>query len=118
MEPDSVAQDAGEKKILKRAPAVNIKISALKENMGRVAIAGTVINKNPDIGSFMLDDSESSVLVLAPTNDAEQFDSIKEGQFVRVLGKVWGAGDEIEIQAEIIQDFSKIDKTLWSKVHF
>lgn len=105
-----------EKKILKRAPAVNVKISNLQENMGRVAIAGTVTSKNPDIGSFMLDDSEKSVIVIAPANDSKQFDSIKEGQFVRVLGKVWGAGDEIEIQAEIIQDFSKIDKSLYLKV--
>jgi len=104
-----------EKKILKRAPAINVKISDLKENMGRVAIAGTVINKNPDIGSFMLDDSESSVIVIAPSNDPKQFDAIKEGQFVRVMGKVWGAGDEIEIQAEIIQDFSKINKELFKK---
>lgn len=114
MESDSA--ELTEKKILKRAPAVDVKISQLKENMGRVAIAGTVIGKNSDIGSFMLDDSEASVLVLAPTNDPEIFDSIKEGQFVRVLGKVWGAGDEIEIQAEIIQDFSKINKDLYKKV--
>ena len=105
-----------EKKILKRAPAVSVKISQLKENMGRVALAGTVVSKNPDIGSFMLDDSESSVIVIAPSNDPKQFDKIKEGQFVRVLGKVWGAGDEIEIQAEIIQDFSKIDKKLYAKL--
>ena len=105
-----------EKKILKRAPAVNVKISQLKENMGRVALAGTVVSKNPDIGSFMLDDSEASVIVIAPSNDPKQFDAIKEGQFVRVLGKVWGSGDEIEIQAEIIQDFSKVDKALFMKV--
>jgi len=106
-----------EKKILKKAPAVNVKISNLQENMGRVAIVGTVINKNPDIGSFMLDDSEKSVIVIAPSNDAKSFDSIKEGQFIRVMGKVWGAGDEIEIQAEIIQDFSKIDKKLYQQVY-
>jgi len=115
VESDSSA-DFGERKILKRAPAVDMRISALKENMGRVAIAGTVINKNPDIGSFMLDDSQSSVLVLAPSNDPEIFEAIKEGQFIRVMGKVWGAGDEIEIQAELIQDFSKINKELYKKV--
>ncbi|MFH0869260.1 MAG: hypothetical protein V1839_03470 [archaeon] len=113
---ESDTPELGEKKILKRAPAVSVRISELKENMGRVAIAGTVIDKNPDIGSFMLDDSESSVLVLAPTNDPTLFDAIKEGQFVRVLGKVWGSAGEIEIQAEIIQDFSKIDKELYKKV--
>ena len=81
--------------------------------MGRVAIAGTIVGKNSDISSFMLSDRESSVLVLA--NDPQQFNNIKEGQFVRVLGKVWGQEKEIEIQAEIVQDFSKIDKELWKK---
>lgn len=104
-----------ERKIIKRAPAISVKLGDLKENMGRVAIVGTVVSKNSDISSFMLDDSQASVLVLA--NDPRQFDTIKEGQFVRVLGKVWGSGDEIEIQAEVIQDFSKIDKELWKKVY-
>lgn len=115
MESD-LSPELGEKKILKRVPAVDAKISNLKENMGRVAIAGTIVSKNPDIGSFMLDDSESSIIVIAPSNDPKQFDSIKEGQFVRVLGKVWGTGDELEIQAEIIQDFSGINKELYKKV--
>ena len=113
---ESETPELGERKILKRAPAIDVRISQLKENMGRVAIAGTVVSKNDDIGSFMLDDSESSVLVLAPTNDPALFDSIKEGQFIRVMGKVWGAANEIEIQAEVIQDFSKINKELYKKV--
>ena len=34
----------------------------------------------------------------------------------RALRFVWGQGDEVEIQADIIQDFSKIDKNLFKKI--
>jgi len=103
-----------EKKIIRRAPAIDLPISKLKENLGRVALLGTVVSKNPELSAFVLDDSKSSILVLA--NDPRQFESVKEGQTVRVLGKVWGTGNELEIQAEIVQDFSKIDRELYNKV--
>ncbi len=104
-----------QKKIIKRAPSIPAKISELKEG-SRVAIIGTVVSKNADISSFILDDGEAQVLVLA--NSQYDFELIKEGQFVRVLGKVWGQGDEAEVQADIVQDFSSIDKELYKKVFF
>jgi len=105
---------AEENKVMRRAPAIQMQISKLQENIGRVALLGTIVSKNPELSSFILDDGKASVLVLA--NDAHQFESLKEGQTARVLGKVWGSGNELEIQAEIIQDFSKIDRELWNKV--
>jgi hypothetical protein len=103
-----------EKKIIRRAPAIQLPISKLQENIGRVALLGTVVSKNPELSSFALDDGKSSILVLA--NDPQQFELVKEGQTVRVLGKVWGSGNELEIQAEIVQDFSKINRELYNKV--
>ncbi len=105
-----------EREIIRRAPAIDIQIKDLKENIGRVAITGTVINKNSEINSFVLDNGQEHILVLA--NRPEEFNRLKEGQFVRVLGKVWGQQNELEIQAEIIQDFSKIDKELYKKVFY
>ncbi len=102
--------------IIRRAPAIDVQIRDLKENMGRVSITGTVVNKNSEINSFVLDDGQKQILVLA--NRPEDFDRVKEGQFVRVLGKVWGQQNELEIQAEIIQDFSNIDKELFRKVFY
>ncbi|MEM2873863.1 MAG: OB-fold nucleic acid binding domain-containing protein [Candidatus Nanoarchaeia archaeon] len=105
-----------EKKILRRAPAIPVQISKLNSSMGRVAVLGTIISKNANIGSIVIDDGSASVLVLL--NDPADIEKLKEGQTVRVLGKVWGSGDEIELQAELVQDFSKIDKELYNKVFF
>ena len=100
------------RKIIKRAPAIDTKISDLKEGH-RVAVTGTVVSRNPDISSFILDDGTNKVVVLA--DNQNDFEKIKEGQFVRAMGKVWGEGDEAEVQADVLQDFSKIDKNLYKK---
>ena len=100
--------------IIKRAPSVPTKIKNLKNAEGRVSILGTVVSKNPDLSSFILDDGEAQVLVL--TKRIRDFNDIKEGQLVRVLGKIWGEGDEVEVQADFVQDFSRIDKELYIKL--
>lgn len=105
-----------EEKIIRRAPSIHMRISELNQSGVRVAIVGTVVSKNSELGSFILDDGESSILVL--TNNFDDFEQLKEGQFVRVLGRTWGTGDELELQADIIQDFSKIDKELFQKVFY
>ena len=107
---------AEEKVFVRRAPAIPHKISELKSEMGRVCLAGTIISKNKEIGSFILDDGESKILIL--TNEPREFEKLKEGSFVRAMGKIWGQENELEIQADIIQDFSKIDKELYNKVFF
>jgi len=105
---------AENKEIIRRAPAIPMKISQLGENKeSRVSIVGTVISKNQEITSFILDDGDSKVLVI--TNSIQDFERVKEGQFVRVFGKIWGEGEEAEVQAEIVQDFNNIDKDLYLK---
>ena len=105
-----------EKKLLRRAPAIVTKISKLTSDLGRVCVLGTVVQKNSEIGSVMLDDGEASVLVLL--NNPQDVEKLKEGQTVRVFAKVWGSENEIELQAELVQDFSKVDKELYNKVFF
>ncbi|MBI2040866.1 MAG: replication protein RepA [DPANN group archaeon] len=114
--PEDTELQAGERKIIRRAPAIELPISEIKEGLGRVSFIGTVINKNPDIQSFIVDYENARVLVL--TNDQHAFEYIKEGQLVRVFGKVMGAGSEIEILADFIQDFSKIDRELYARVFY
>ena len=104
------------KEKIRRSPAIDMQIKDLKENIGRVAITGTVVNKNSEINSFVLDNGQEHILVLA--NNPAEFSKLEEGKFVRVLGKVWGQQNELEIQAEIIQDFSKVDKELFKKVFY
>lgn len=114
--PEDEVIESGERKIIRRAPAVQVQIKDVKENFGRVSFIGTIINKNPEINSMIVDDENARLLVL--TNDQFTFDAVKEGQLVRVFGKVMGTGDEIEILADFIQDFSKVDRELYKKVFF
>ncbi len=114
--PDDTEIQQGDKKIIRRAPAIEVQISEIKEGMGRVSFIGTVISKNPEIQSFIVDYNTAKVLVL--TNDQHAFELIKEGQLIRVFGKVMGAGNEIEILADFVQDFSKIDRELYAKVFY
>jgi hypothetical protein len=101
---------------VRRSPSRPTAIKNLKSSEGRISITGTIISKNKDLSSFILDDGESQVLVL--TKRVTDFENVKEGQFVRVLGKIWGEGDEVEIQADIVQDFSKIDKELYINLFY
>jgi|YelNatPaOPRAMG01_1025707.scaffolds.fasta_scaffold15018_9 hypothetical protein len=114
--PGQSSPEAEEKKVLRRAPAIPVPISKINSSMGRVAIVGTIVQRNTDIGSIIIDDGEASILVLL--NNPADCQKYKEGQIVRVLGKVWSAGDEIEILGEIVQDFSKIDLELYKKIFF
>lgn len=98
----------------KRAPAQIVRIKELNPEMKRVCVAGTIVSKNDELYSFLIDDGDGKVLVLL--NDADKFQKLEVGQFVRVFAKIWGEGDEIELQADIVQDFSKIDKDLYMKM--
>ncbi|MEM4714212.1 MAG: hypothetical protein QXQ79_01575 [Candidatus Nanoarchaeia archaeon] len=105
-----------EKKIIRRAPAIPMLISELNAKVGRVAIVGTIVSRNQEIGSIVIDDGTGSVLVLL--NNPADTSKYTEGQIVLVHGKIWGSENEIEIQGELIRDFSKIDLELYKKIFF
>lgn len=108
-------EETEQKTFMKREPSVCFTIKDLQtKKSSRVAVAGTIVNKNEELYSFLIDDGEGTVLVI--TNNIERFGEIKEGQYVRVLGKTWGEGEELEIQADIIQDFSKVDPKIYKQV--
>ena len=103
------------KERFKRAPSKLVTIKDLNSDLNRVSLIGTIVSRNSELYSFMIDDGTGTVLVLV--NDTEKFKEIEDGQILRVLGRVWGETNEIEIQADIIQDFSKIDIELFRKVY-
>lgn len=102
-----------EKTTYVRYPFVNQKISDLNSNMS-VAIAGLIVSKDSEIISFIVEDDSGRANVI--TNNMESFNELKEGQFVRVLGKTWGDGEDIELKSDIIQDFSSVDFELYKKL--
>ncbi len=91
----------------KRYPFIPTRINSLNSETRSVSVFGTVISKDSSIMSFILDDGEGKITVI--TNNSERFSELSEGDKVRVLAKVWGEGTELELQSDIIQDFSNID---------
>ena len=106
-------ESSEEKKVFKRYPFQLTNISDLSKETKSVAINGVILNKDSEIQSFIIDDSSGKITVI--TNNTAAFNSIQEGNVVRVLGKTWGEGEDIEIQSDLIQDFSKIDFKLYKK---
>jgi hypothetical protein len=96
----------------KRNTAFEKKIADVKKEDIRVALIGTIIEKDPSIHAIIIDDGEAKMRVLLPE---EFFDKFETGQTVRVIGLVAPAleGDEKELRGEIIQDFSKLDRQLY-----
>ena len=102
------------KQFKKREPSKQVLVKNLTKDMKRVALIGTLVSKNDNILSFLIDDGTGTVNVII--NDADMFGQLREGQIVRVLGRLWGEDADIEIQGDIVQDFSKLDMTLFKQV--
>ena len=97
----------------KRYPFIPTRISNLNSEIRSVSVFGTVISKDSEIMSFILDDGDSKITVI--TNNSERFNELNSGDKVRVLAKVWGEGSEIELQSDIIQDFNNINSDLYKE---
>ena len=102
-----------EKTVYTRYPFMNKKISEINSNMN-VSIAGLVVSKDSEIISFIIEDGTGKINII--TNNMDSFNSLKEGQLVRVLGKTWGEGQDIELKSDIIQDFSEVDFEIYKKL--
>jgi uncharacterized protein YdeI (BOF family) len=107
-------EEGKERQFQKRKPAVFTTVKNLSRDMSRVYLVGMIVSRNTEIFSFMLDDGTGSVNVIM--NDVDRFNDLKDNQTIRVFGKIWGEGDDMEIQGDLIQDFSKIDMPLFKQV--
>ncbi len=83
-------------------------IEELKQDDEYICIAGypAVINEN----SLVLDDGKATINVLF--NDSIN----KDAKFIKVFGRALSVDGIISIQADFIQDLSKIDTFLYNKV--
>jgi len=98
---------------IKRHTAFERKISEISENDVRVKIVGTVIERDLNSGIAVVDDGSSKITVILP-ND-ELFEKIKVGKIVRVIGILMPHAQGFELKAEIVQDFSKLNKNLYNR---
>ncbi len=76
-----------------------------------VGVVGTVIKK--DEGFLVMDDGSGSIIV---TLNSVENKNIKENGLIRVVGRVLNINDNLELQADFVQDFDKIDRNLHRKV--
>ena len=102
-----------ERQIIRRFPYIETRVSDINRAKGRIAIIGTIVRKDEDNYTFVLNDGKAQVLII--TNNTEEFNKLATGKLARVLGKPIGEGTEIEILADIVQDFSSLDKDFYDK---
>lgn len=99
----------------RRNVAVGRRISGIKKDDIRVKFIGIIIEKDDSNNSIIVDDEGNKICCLL---DQNLFDSVETGKLVRIIGLVVPGLDEtesVEIKAEIIQDFSKVDRELYFK---
>ncbi len=91
-----------------REPYIEKQIDSINESDTNIAVSGMMISKIES--SFIIDDSTGQLAVLA--NNVE----IIENKYIRVFGRLIPSESGFELQADIIQDLSKIDTFLYNKV--
>lgn len=90
----------------KRKPYVEKFIKDVTVKDYKVAVSGVIVNRSEN--SFLLDDGTGQLAVISTT--------IPNYEYTRVFGKVLPLETGFELQSEIIQDLSKIDKAIHRKV--
>ena len=91
---------------MRREPFKETLIRDLHLGDHNVAISGYILKRGD--GLFFLDDGTGEILVHA--------EKVPEVDVVKVLGGVLAYDNGFELQAEIIQDYSSVDKELLKKV--
>ncbi len=82
-------------------------IKDITKKDANVAVTGFIISKNE--GSFILGDKTEQIQVISDTD-------LDINTFVRLFARVIPYEEGPQLQANIIQDLSKIDKFLYNKV--
>nr|8AAJ_C Chain C, RPA14 subunit of the hetero-oligomeric complex involved in homologous recombination [Pyrococcus abyssi GE5]8AAS_C Chain C, RPA14 subunit of the hetero-oligomeric complex involved in homologous recombination [Pyrococcus abyssi GE5]8OEJ_C Chain C, RPA14 subunit of the hetero-oligomeric complex involved in homologous recombination [Pyrococcus abyssi]8OEJ_I Chain I, RPA14 subunit of the hetero-oligomeric complex involved in homologous recombination [Pyrococcus abyssi]8OEL_C Chain C, RPA len=95
--------DGSEVQVRRRKPAVERKISEIREEDTRVSLIGRVIKVDKMDYMFWLDDGTGVAII------ESESDLPKVGQVVRVIGRIIRNEEGIHIYAEVIQDFSDAD---------
>ncbi len=93
----------------RRMPCIEKKVAEITPDDIRVRILGTVIDKKDN--RLVVDDGTGKIDIVfdEPVNT-------ELNKFVRIFGRVIPAEGGVELQGEIIQDMSRLDKELLKKV--
>ena len=72
----------------------------------KVAVSGIIVNRTEN--SFLIDDGTGQIRVIG--------ENLPNHEYVRVFGNLTNLEEGLVLQAEIVQDLSKIDKNLHKKI--
>ena len=89
-----------------RSPYTEKQVKNIKQDDGKISISGTIISREGNI--FFLDDGTGQVKIAC--------ENMPSSDYVRVFGRIVPYSEHVEIQAEVIQDLSKVDKQLYNKI--
>jgi RPA family protein len=96
----------------RRSPSIQRSIKEIGDKDFRVRILGTIVDKDDDKNSAILDDGTGKIVIFLPSNS-----NIKEGKLVRVIGKIVRR-EKPEMEVEIIQDMSKLNLRIYEQVNY
>ncbi len=99
----------------RRLPSTERNIKDLSGEDFRVRINGVVVDIHKDTYTAMVDDGTGRAIV--QFIDPEMFGRLKEGGFVRIIGKMV-PGEETLVDAEIAEDMSKLDLGLYNRAKY
>lgn len=102
-------EDFEEVMVRKRMPCVERKIAEITPTDMRVRVLGTVIDKGEE--KIVLDDGTGKIEI-----GFDEPVNVEINQFVRVFGRVIPMEMGVELQGEIIQDMSELDRGLLLKL--
>ncbi|MCJ7479095.1 MAG: OB-fold nucleic acid binding domain-containing protein [Candidatus Nanohaloarchaeota archaeon QJJ-7] len=95
-----------------RKPSVPREVEDIQpERDARVRVLGTVLEKRDD--SLVLDDGTGTVEAFV---DADDLKEVKEGQRIRVFGRVLPTTDSFELQGELVQEMTDLDMDSYGQV--
>ncbi|MFQ5975463.1 MAG: replication protein RepA [Candidatus Hydrothermarchaeales archaeon] len=99
----------------RRLPSKERSIKDVATDDIRVRVLGIVVGRDEDNYSIMLDDGTGRAVV--QFIDPDQFQKAEAGKKVRIIGRVM-VSEEVLIEAEIIQDMSRLDMGLYEQVRY
>lgn len=99
----------------RRLPSKERSITDVTTDDIRVRVLGIVVGRDEDNYSIMLDDGTGRAVV--QFIDPDQFQKAEAGKKVRIIGRVM-VSEEVLIEAEIIQDMSRLDMGLYEQVRY
>lgn len=95
----------------RRLPSLERDIADIRPEDIRVSVIGTMIDKNDEGTRLVLDDGTGKVAI-----SAESPVTMEVNKIVRVFGRVIPLEKGVELQGEIVQDMSKLDRELLKSV--